>query len=332
MRRATILTLLAVLGPMQPAFGDQNAIGDTLRRDVVVPLYADYDQAAQRLAATAPDCAGDWRATVGPPFVTSLLAWRRLEAAGVGPAAVPETAARVYFWPDKHGTAGRQLAAALKDQPAGLETSAGLAGQSAGLQSLAALEQLLYGDAPTSAFACRFALAIAGFQAQMAARIAAEFARDPAAGATFALAMFAGMRTTLDTVIQLDLERPFGRDLAGARGERARAWRGDLSLPLVGAALDTVERVYEAPGGFSTEILASPELAPLDALLRERLQAALEAMTAIHAPLQDAVSDAEARPQIQRLLDELHTVRRLLVERLGPALGLAGGFNALDGD
>ena len=332
MLRATILTLLAVLGPMQPAFGDQDAIGDTLRREVAIPLYADYDAQARSLAATAPDCTGDWRASVRPAFVTSLLAWRRLEAAGAGPAAVPETAARVYFWPDKHGTAGRQLAAALKDQPAGLETAAGLAGQSAGLQSLAALEQLLYGDAATSAFACRFGLAIAGFQAQLAAQMAATFAEDATPGANFALAMFTGMRTTLDTVIQLDLERPFGTDLATARGERARGWRGDLSLPLIGAALETVERVYTAPGGFSTEIQASAELSAFDAVLRARLQAARAAVPEIREPLQVAVSDPAARPQVEKLLDELRAVRRLLVERLAPALGLAAGFNALDGD
>ena len=332
MRRATILTVLAVLGPMHPAFADQNSIGETLRREVVAPLYTDYDQAAQALAAIAPDCDGDWRATVGPVFVTSLLAWRRLEAAGAGPAAVPETAARIYFWPDKHGTANRQLAAALRDQPPGLETAAGLAGQSAGLQSLAALEQLLYGDAPTSPFACRFGLAIAGFQAQLAAQMAADFTHDATPGTTFALAMFTGMRTTLDTVIQLDLERPFGTDLATARGERARAWRGDLSLPLIGAALDTVARVYTAPDGFSTQIQASVELSALDAMLREGLQAARTGVTEIKEPLQVAVSDPAARPQVQRLLDELHTVRRLLAERLAPALGLAAGFNALDGD
>jgi predicted lipoprotein len=331
--RAAIFIALTLLGPTRPSVaGDLGAIGDTLRREVLTPLYSDYDRVAQTLAATAPDCAGDWRAAMRPAFVASLLAWRRLEAVGAGPAVLPETAARVFFWPDKHGTAARQLAMALKDQAPALESVAGLRGQSAGLQSLEALEQLLYGDSAASAFACRFGQAIADYQAQLAADMATDLGRDPTDGAALALAMFTGMRTTLDTVIQLDLERPLGKNLATARGERARAWRGDLSLPLIGAALDTVERVYAAPGSFSTAILASAELAALDAILRGHLQAARQELAAIQQPLQLAVSDAAVRPEVERLVDELRAVRRLLVEQLGPALGLSSGFNALDGD
>lgn len=333
MLRAAMLMFLALPGPVRPAGADNlGAIGDTLRREVLSPLYVDYGAAAQALAATALDCAGDWRAVMRPPYVASVLAWRRLEAAGAGPAAVPETASRVFFWPDKHGTAARQLATALKGQPIALETAAGLSGQSAGLQSLAALEQLLYGDAATSAFACRFSSAIAQFQAQPAVKLDADLKGDPTDGAALALAMFTGMRTTLDTVIQLDLERPLGTDLAAARGERARAWRGDLSLPLIGAALDTVERVYTVPGGFATSILASAELSAFDAVLRGRMKDARQDIAAIQVPLHLAVSDPVERPKVERLLDDVRAVRRLLVERLAPALGLASGFNALDGD
>ena len=96
--------------------------------------------------------------------------------------------------------------------------------------------------------------------------------------------------------------------------------------------MDTVERVYTAPGGFSTQIQASAELSAFDAVLRGRLQAARAAVPEIREPLQVAVSDPAARPQVEKLLDELRAVRRLLVERLAPALGLAAGFNALDGD
>ena len=44
------------------------------------------------------------------------------------------------------------------------------------------------------------------------------------------------------------------------------------------------------------------------------------------------MADPQARPAVERLLEELRGVRRLLQERLAPALGLAAGFNALDGD
>ena len=195
----------------------------------------------------------------------------RVGGGGLRPGGAAREAARV-FWPDKHGTAGRQLGAALRERKPALETAAGLEGQSAGLQSLAALEQLLYPDGAADdpeadRFACRYALAIADFQARLAAEMAASFASQPQDGAATAEGLFTGMRTTLDTVIALDLERPLGADIATARGERARAWRSGLSLPLIAVALDTVERVYTAPGGFASMIRASAELSAFDAVL-----------------------------------------------------------------
>ena len=235
---------------------DLDAVGDTLRREVLVPLYADYDTAARALAATAPDCAGDWRAAMRPAFVASLLAWRRLEAAGAGPAAVPETAARVYFWPDKHGTAGRQLAAALRDQPAGPRDRRRPRGperrpaepggaRAAALRRSRPTSRASPAASPSPSPASRRS-SQRRWRRTFAQRSAPTVPRSREA-------MFTGMRTTLDTVIQLDLERPLGTDLATARGERARAWRSGLSLPLIGAALDTVERVYTAPGRLRRE-------------------------------------------------------------------------------
>jgi predicted lipoprotein len=83
----------------------------------------------------AVDCTGDWRASMRPAYADSVLAWRRLEAAGTGPAAPGETPSTVYFWPDKHGTAGRQLAAALRARDESLTRASDLANKSVGLQS-----------------------------------------------------------------------------------------------------------------------------------------------------------------------------------------------------
>lgn len=310
--------------------------GAALRQEAVAPLYAGHRAAAEALAAVEADCAGPWREPLRPAYRDAVLAWRQLEATGFGPASVPETAARVFFWPDAHGTAGRQLGAALKSRDPQLETAAGLEGQSAGLQSLAALELLLYGGPPADAaadvFACRYAQAIADFQAELAREFEAGLAAVPADGEATARALVIGMRTALDTLIQLDLERPLGADLADARGQRARAWRSGLSLALIGAALETVERLYAAPQGFGALIAGQAEVAPFGAVMGQRLEAAQAMLGQVALPLHEAVSDPAARPQVEALLEELRTMRRLVVERLAPALGVAAGFNALDGD
>ena len=101
---------------------------------------------ARDLAAVAPDCAGEWRGAMRPAYTEAVLAWRRLEAAGAGPAVAGDTPSTVYFWPDKHGTAARQLTAALHGRDPALTRSADLAAKSVGLQSLATLEVLLFSD------------------------------------------------------------------------------------------------------------------------------------------------------------------------------------------
>jgi predicted lipoprotein len=196
--RRLFLALLLAGGPA--AAQGLDAAGGRLRQELLLPLYAAYLDQARAFAAATPDCAGDWRAPMRPAYAGSVLAWRRLEAAGTRPATAGETPSTVYFWPDKHGTAGRQLGAALRDRDPALTEPAALAAKSVGLQSLATLEVLLYGDrVPTEAdgFACRYAQAIAGLQAEVVARLAGAAPRDPASDLALAEAMFRGMQGTL---------------------------------------------------------------------------------------------------------------------------------------
>lgn len=324
MRRPTVLLALALLA--LPAIGKAQSGGAGVAA-MPAALLAAYRDAARELAATAPGCDAGWREAMRPAFAEALVAWRRFEATGVGSAGDPETTARVYFWPDKHGTAGRQLATALRARDPRLETAAGLEGQSAALQSLASLEQLLHGERADDGgdFACRYARAIAAFQAERAAAMTAPDAAPMEA-------LFAGLRAALDTVIALDLERPLGRSIEAARGQRARAWRSGLSLALIDAALATVEEAHNGAGGFVAQVAANAELAPFARTVAARLAAARAAVAAIPAPLHLAVADPALRPKVEALLEEVRAVRRLAVERLAPALGVAAGFNALDGD
>ena len=53
---------------------------------------------------------------------------------------------------------------------------------------------------------------------------------------------------------------------------------------------------------------------------------------AIALPLEKAVGDAGERPAVETLRRDTQALKRLLAEKLAPALGLPLGFNALDGD
>ncbi len=86
------------------------------------------------------------------------------------------------------------------------------------------------------------------------------------------------------------------------------------------------------PNGLAALLQADPESAAAAAIVEGRLANTHRAARAIPAPLADAVQDPAGRPAVEALATEVRELRARVVERLGPALGVTSGFNALDGD
>ncbi len=84
------------------------------------------------------------RQEVVQAFAGVMTAWGRLQPLIQGPLGDVVLASRIAYWPDKHGTGGRQLGAALKSRDAALTDPAALAQKSAAVSGLPALERLLF--------------------------------------------------------------------------------------------------------------------------------------------------------------------------------------------
>lgn len=52
----------------------------------------------------------------------------------------------------------------------------------------------------------------------------------------------------------------------------------------------------------------------------------------IDGPIEKAAADPALRPPVEKLAKQVRALRQIVRDRLAPALGLAVGFNALDGD
>jgi uncharacterized protein len=144
--------------------------------------------------------------------------------------------------------------------------------------------------------------------------------------------LFATLRDGLDGILRLKLEGPLGKDLAGARGQRAEFWRSSTSLAVIDANLAALEAITAEPDGLAGLLQADPESSATAAVVLGRLADARAAVRAVPKPLAGAVGDPAARPAVEALATEVRELRARVVERLGPALGVASGFNALDGD
>jgi hypothetical protein len=354
-----LCAILLTVGPAR-AQTDYQALNRALTDGVAVSAYTHMAQAMTGLAdATEALCA-----TPGPDrlkqartaFHAAMEAWQRAQPIGFGPVLQDGRASRIEFWPDKSGVAERQVRRALQAQDPALIADGGIAGKSVALQNLATYERLMFdSDAqfavptllPVDRYACAFAARIARFQSQLAAEILDDWTkpggfRDSVLNAAGGNAHYTGaeqpateflksLTGTLEIAIQLKLERPLGKYIAGARPKRAESWRSERSLDNIAANLETARALYETPGGFGDLFRAAGGEA-LDAGLRRDFAAVIEATRTIGVPLHAAVGQADARTRLMVIVDRLKSLRLLIAGPVADDIGLVVGFNATDGD
>jgi predicted lipoprotein len=355
-----LLAIAALAAAPAQAQPDYEELNRALTDQVVIPAYRRMAQAMAELdAATGSFCedpsAAGFAATK-QAFNHAMESWQRAQPITLGPVTWQGRAERVQFWPDKSGVAARQVGRALHDQSPDLVAAGGLEGRSVALQSLATHERLVFehGEAIASGkgsaqddYACALAVAIARFQAALAADILEQWVaaggfRQSVITAAKGNSHYSGademaagylksLSGTLDKAIRLKLERPLGASLEKARPKRAESWRSARSLDNIAANLETAEALYSVPGGFGDQLKAADAEA-LDSGLRRSFAEAIEMARAIGRPLHLAVTDEELRQETQALLQHLKTLRLLITGPVAGEIGLVLGFNALDGD
>lgn len=282
---------------------------------------------AMRALCAAPDPAKLEDARYG--FIEAFDGWQEARPQLLDPALDPDLASRVWFWPDKHGTSGRQMARILAGQ-----------GQQEGIVALGlgTVETVLFDPranplaaAPDGPRACGLALGAAERQAALAVETRDRRGRtalDPLARRHLALL---AIRDALDRIVQEKLERPLGSSLETARGERAEAWRSGRSLAAIRETLEAVRGMVQQEG-----ITAGLQVTPAGLLVDERFRAdighALALLARIDRPLDQAVGDPALRPRVEELLRAAKELRAMVVEQVATSLSEKLGFNSLDGD
>ncbi len=354
--RLAHLPLLTIAWAM-PSFADADhaSINQVLATNVIQPLYGKYHDSMQALEpaistlCTTPNAATLQEAKAA--FDASMDGWQRLQPAAFGPIETEGLGMRIHFWPDKHGTAGKQISKLLaKPDPAALEN--GVAGKSAALQSLATLERVLFDRAELirsaeGGFACGLALAIADFQGELADQVQDAWASDSGHGPLFASSgggnaayydgtdattdLFGAIAASLDGIVANKLERPLGTSLEGAKPKRAEDWRSGRSLRNIIANLETIQALYTEQGGLHVFLSAKGQDG-LDQVIRKGLDQTIATASSIEMPLAEAVADKKARADVEKLIKEVKSLRILFTSTLADAASLTIGFNQADGD
>lgn len=362
----------------QPGFltasqGDPGPSWRDLNRAVVdghiIPRYQVLARATSRLEAQVHSlCNGPTEtglALVREGFVTALDAWNGISHIRFGPVESEQRYFRFQLWPDRRGTGQRQVRQLLADQDSARLDPAAFAKDSVAVQGLSALEILLYPDneagpadlaaqgenGGTPGYRCRFALAIAGNLAAMAAATLADWTQgagpyrlaliEPTPGPDQGQGRFAddravsaellkALNTGAQVVRQIKLAGPLGTSDQAANPHKGESWRSRRSLANVCTNLRALEHLYAT--GFSPRLGTNPETVQIDHGL------ALTSATAVGACLSQpgTILDEAQTPDQRKALEDLRDLAFALQTRTGrglaDALDLMLGFNSLDGD
>lgn len=339
------LTVLSLV-PLAAARADvSGTLVHGLVDDSVIPAYRRFEQATGRLSEALDRACASGELDNGPvrtAFAEAWLAWAGARHVAKGPVTYFDRLFRIEFWPDTRNRISRGLSE-LRAEGGTPEIAAAVVA----VQGFPALERLIY--AGEGASDCFIARPIADNLHTIAAEILTDWTEgdspfrtvlvQPGTGAgvyfTYAeslAALMTGAISSLEGVLRLRLKRPLGDGLGKPRPRRAEAWRSGLSMDLIRADLAAVADFYGGDGRGLDEALRETGEIELADLMTKAFRLTRETATKIYLPLAEAVTDPAAVKDLDELVIQVSALKALMVQRVGPALGISAGFNALDGD
>ncbi len=289
-------------------------------------------------AAAHADCTAE-NAALRTAYGTAFDAWIAVSHLHFGPAETQARGFSLAFWPDTRGMTPKTLRSLIAGEDPVVETAEGFATVSIAGRGFYALELLLYdpeiatlGD---GAYRCALTRAIAGDIAVTAADLDRDWRDNYAAlmrapgpdgpyqsDAEVLQEFFKALTTGLEINADLRLGRPMGQ-VGKPRPLRAEARRSGRSLHHVVVSLTALRDLAAR--------LAIGE-ADLAARLDHAFDIALDRAAKLDDPIFAGVATPQGRLRVEVLQQAIAAIRTEASQSLGPALGVAAGFNSLDGD
>jgi predicted lipoprotein len=347
-RIALLASWLGVIAvPAQAA--DFAAFNAAYARDVVTPAFKSLAGETKKLTQAADEFAAqpsqDGFAAVRVAFDSVSDAWMQTQFFRLGPLGAQQRSERFEYWPEKRPIIDKQLTALLAKADPDALAAEKFAQSSVAVQGLPALERLLYGETARQVLSAgpeqkaRLAVikAIAHNLDNLAQELAAAwekaqgdpklFAQDPNEATA---QLFAGLTTGLQVVSDQKIAGPRGQTVDKAKPKSAEQWRAGRSLKNIKLNLQALRDAMTGPSGFST-LLGADQSALKDEIAKA-FDAALAAVDAAPEPLDNAVTDPEGRKKVGALLIAVNHARDVMNQKVPAAIGIALGFNEMDGD
>ncbi|MEM6577178.1 MAG: imelysin family protein [Pseudomonadota bacterium] len=326
------LSFICALALASPALSQSV---DAVVDEHVLPGYQALVDATAALSDVAQMNCDPGHPDLQEAYHAAFDAWTRVSHLRFGPSETDQRAFALAFWPDPRGSTQKTLAALISDNDPVIETVETFATVSVAARGFYALEFLLFepsfatmGEAE---YRCGLIIAVAREIASNSALIQSDWKteyaglmRNAGENDTFRTEqealrqLFTALSTGLEFTADVRLGRPLGT-FDRPRPKRAEARRSQRSLRNVLLALE---------GTRPLAALLSQGGADLDALFER----ALERGEGIDDPVFANVAEPQGRIRVEALQQNINLIRQEIAEELGPKLGVAAGFNSLDGD
>jgi len=327
----------------------------------ILPRYEKLVAAATAFAgAVRGFCAGSGTAglaDVRERYHGVMDAWMGVQHLNFGPVELFMRSHRLYFWPGARGKVAGALKALMEDDSEGALSPGNLAEASVAVQGLPAVEYLLYtdetlegGDAAGSPQCTVLAAVSVNIQVMAEAIVAdwrggdIDFKRlflNPAPENAYydthrsaTLDLFKSFHGGLQIIADIKLKPVVGDTADTARPRLVESRKTGRALRNITINLEALESLYLGEGGPGLSELVSKHGKDdkLDPLMRKAFRMTLETTGSIDAPLADAIADAQQRSQAAKLLTQVLALKQIVKSRVASSLGVAVGFNAMDGD
>jgi predicted lipoprotein len=313
-------------------------INDIVDAHILPRFHALADTSAD-LATTAQNDCSVTSPALQTAYGQAFDAWINASHLRFGPTEVDDRAFALAFWPDSRGATPRSLTKLLSEQDPVLASPEDYAQVSIAARGFYAMEFLIYdealsglGDADdhctliqtiTTDIATTSAAILNDWQTDYASRL-----RNPNVSGTYRSdedslqELFKALTTGLQFTSETRLGRPMGT-FQRPRPTRAEAWRSGRSARHVDLSLSALNDLA---------LRLSSDDPELSARIRTRFERATTRLSDLGDPIFAGVVDPQIRFKIEVIRQSIDNIRALVQDELGPTLGVAAGFNSLDGD
>ena len=306
----------------------------------VVPGFSRLHARANDLVRVADTGCSEAPDALRAAYHQTMEAWIGVSHLRFGPTETNDRAFAIAFWPDTKGFTPKVLSGLLRSGDPIVMDPQEFATLSIAGRGLYALEFLLFDDqisnSGTPEYRCDLTQAIAIDVQSNATAILDDWQSGYARALMEPGQGYGRYETTeesvqelfkaLDAGLQMTSDMRLGRPLGSfdrPRPRRAENWRSGRSLENVVIALTALQELAGL-------------LAADDPILAQELDQgfvqALQSADRLDDPVFASVANPQGRFRIEALKQRVDDIRAIVTTRLGALLGVAAGFNSLDGD